>query len=243
MGADDSGVPPNPGEPPNKFYKPTEQAFSRGTASPEGNAGETSDGFAGSLAPLLPLQGRLLASLIANSLTGLSLGARLLLTIATVIFIVREMVETRRDWYAGSNAVEQVELTRIQQQREKAEVMVAETASRKNIQEELTAIAQREVSSLQAMKTDLQLPTDGRLFGRTVEANSSFSRVYRYSDLYDQAKKKSEECGKNSNCSEVERRRLTSTMDLYFMLTQDARAGYRAMVDNKVDHPLYAEKK
>src|SRR5947208_1279655 len=116
MGNDDLNVPPNSEGSAGKFYKPTDQAFSRGSVpTAEGTAGDPSGGNAGSLAPLLPLQGRLLASLIASSLTGLSLGARILLTIATVIFIVREMVETRRDWYAGSTSVEQVELTRIQQ--------------------------------------------------------------------------------------------------------------------------------
>lgn len=236
--ADDSGAPPASSEAGSKFYKPTDQAFTKGARSTDEEAhSESIGGAAGGIAPLLPLQGRLLASLIASSLTGLSLGARILLTIATVIFIVREMVETRRDWYSGSAAVEQVELTKIQQQKERAEILVAQTAARKNVQEELTAVTEREADVMAAIKEA------GPGYG-TPLGQASGDNMIRYRNEYVSTQKKIKECTSSSVCSELERLRLESQADVYRMLFGAAKGRVLHALDKttrKVSYPVDME--
>lgn len=238
MASDDSSVPPGSSEAGSKFYKPTDQAFTKATRSTEEDGtGDGMGGAAGGIAPLLPLQGRLLASLIASSLTGLSLGARILLTIATVIFIVREMVETRRDWYSGSAAIEQVELTRIQQQRERAEVIVAETASRKNIQEELKAVAEREAEVMSAVK-HVQEGWGSAL------AQSGGANMIRFRDGYQATKTKLKACQDSGSCSDTERLRLEGQADMYRMLFSAAKGSLLTAMDktkSTVSYPLNME--
>ena len=134
------------------------------------------------------------------------------------------MVETRHYWYMGSNAVEQVELTRIQQQKERAEIVVAETAGRKNIQEELNAVAEREAEVMSAIK-HVQEGWGAPL------AQSAADNMIRYRAAFGDFQGKLKECSTSGKCSETEVTRLANQADMYRMLFNASKGSLLTAMD------------
>ena len=165
-----------------------------------------------SLADFAPFRVRPFAQLLTNSLDGLSLGGRILLTTLMVLFGIHEMVQSRQEWYQGNAAIEQAKLARIQQQREQAEVT-------RNIEQAMTAVAQREADVSNTLKP-LQ---EGWEYA---QYRAAVPNMARYQERYLKAKEDLKACETPGRCNDVDKARLRGEMDVYRMLFFSAKAQY-----------------
>lgn len=184
------------------------------SAAPGGAGAEPPVGEAprASLADFAPFRVRPFAQLLTNSLDGLSLGGRILLTALMVLFGIHEMVQSRQEWYQGNAAIEQAKLARIQQQREAAETGRVQ-------QEELTSLARQEEFITPGMfsgKYADVMPVNRfhGLFGRLF-----IQRLDRYEGLKKAAEGKLAQC---NSCSDVEKQALERKVNAYTMFIQDS---------------------
>jgi len=141
---------------------------------------------------------------------------RKLLIVFGAVMVLVELTQARKNWYEGNTAKETERLARIQQEREQAEIEVAESASRKNTADELKAIADREAGVMAAIKP----VQEG--WGSPV-AQAASANMARYQDEYAKLKRQVGDCERTKRCAQSDLERLTGKQDIYRMLFYSTR--------------------
>lgn len=228
--AETGGTPRFYKEGPQEPFWPGPHPENHGAGPSNINDGSVGISPLASIADFAPLRLRPLAYAVLESLETVPWSKMLILVLA-VLFAVRELVEIRRDWYGGTSANEQAVLAQIQQQRERAEIVVAGTTARKNIQEELTSLTERESNFLRALKTDLNFPGANEAYALLAQDRLTIPLVLRYREQYDMAQRSLADCGRTQRCSDIEVRALAARVDTYRMLMENASAVARLEVE------------
>jgi hypothetical protein len=153
-------------------------------------------------------------------------GFKVVVLIVATVMMLAELTQARKNWLEGNVAKESERLVRIQQEREKADIEVALSAARKNIQEEMRAIAEREASVMLAIK-HVQEGWGSPLMEAAGE------NMFRFKKAYAVAKSQEQECRRTNLCSEADLLRHQEEQRVYDMLFYSSRGALYHFIDRK----------